>query len=213
MITTTIVGYGEMPSPHAKTYIDRLEQYLSAYYPAISWRIYDVKLRKSTLGDLRAHLKDKVLIYHPNIIFIRLSSQDIDLGRNDFVGKEGLEQCLIRLLEEIMSHNNRTGLNNCVPVPVVITPPYIHETIDKDKKERTNNRLKQYTYALKTATLHKGGIVIDLYEEISKRMNKEKYILEDGYGLTQEGENLLYDLVFIELTRLIDYQGVLKNRR
>lgn len=211
MITTTIVGYGEVTSPHTKTYIDRLEQYLSAYYPAIAWRIYDVKLRKSTLGDLREHLKDKVLSYHPNIIFIRLSSQDIDMGRNDFVGKEQLEHYLMSLLDEVMAHNNRTGLNNCVPVPVIITPPFIHER--SDKKERTNNRLKQYSYALKVATLHKGGIVIDLYEEISKRVNKEKYILEDGYGLTQEGENLLYDLVFIELTKLIDYQGVLKNRR
>ena len=55
--------------------------------------------------------------------------------------------------------------------------------------------------------------MIDLCEEISKKVNKEKYILEEGYGLTQEGENLLYDLVFVELTKLIDYQGVLKNRR
>lgn len=211
MINTTIVGYGEVTSPSIKTYIDRLEQYLATYYPAISWRIYDISLKKCTLGDLKQHLKEKVLNYHPNIIFIRLSSQDIDIERTDFVGKERLEMYLRDLLEEIVTHNNRTGLNNCVPIPVIITPPLIHEKAGK--KGRTNNRLKQYIYALKSVTLAKGGIVIDLCEEISKKVNKEKYILEEGYGLTQEGENLLYDLVFVELTKLIDYQGVLKNRR
>lgn len=210
MINTTIVGYGEVTSPNIKTYIDRLEQHLSTYYPAISWRIYDVRLKKCTLGDLKQHLKDKVLSYHPNIIFIRLSSQDVDIERNDFVGKEQLEIYLSELLDEVIAHNNRTGLNNCIPVPVVITPPLIFEK--PNKKGRTNNRLKQYIYALKGITLEKGGVVINLYEEISKRVNKEKYILEEGYGLTQEGENLLYDLIFIELTKLIDYQGVLKNR-
>lgn len=211
MINTTIVGYGEATSPQVKTYIDRLEQYLSQYYPGIAWRIYDVKLRKSTLGDLKTHLKDKVLTYHPNIIFIRLSSQDIDIERNDFVGKEQLEHYLSALLDEVTTHNNRTGLNNCTPIPVIITPPFIDE--HPHAKARTNNRLKQYSYALKTVALEKGSVVIDLYEEISKKANKEKYILQDGYGLTQEGENLLYDLIFIELTKLIDYQGVLKNRR
>ena len=211
MINTTIVGYGEVTSPNIKTYIDRLEQYLGTYYPAISWRIYDIRLKKCTLGDLKQHLKAKVLCYHPNIIFIRLSSQDIDIERADFVGKECLEIYLNDLLEEIIVHNNRTGLNNCVPIPIIITPPLIHEKVGK--KGRTNNRLKQYIYALKSVALAKGGIVIDLCEEISKKVNKEKYILEEGYGLTQEGENLLYDLIFVELTKLIDYQGVLKTRQ
>ena len=210
MINTTIVGYGEMPSSSMKTYVDRLEQYLSAYYPAISWRIYDVKLKKATMSELRQHLKDKVLSYHPNIIFIRLSSQDIDIERTDFVGKDCLEEYLSDLLEEVISHHNRTGLNNCMPIPIVIMPPPVHEgTV---RKGRTNNRLQQYIYALKQVTLAKGGIVINLYDEINKKANREKYILEEGYGLTQEGENLLYDLSFIELTRLIDYQGVLRDR-
>ena len=210
MINTTIVGYGEMIPSSMKTYIERLEQHLSSYYPAISWRIYDVKMKKGAMSELMQHLEKKVLNYHPNIIFIRLSSQDIDIERGDFVGKACLENYLSELLEEMIGHNNRTGLNNCIPIPIVITPPPIHEKMERIG--RTNNRLQQYIYALKQVALAKKSIVIDLYGEINKKLNKEKYILEEGYGLTQEGENLLYDLSFIELTRLIDYQGVIKNR-
>ncbi|MEG1277222.1 MAG: hypothetical protein RSD26_04425 [Cellulosilyticaceae bacterium] len=40
----------------------------------------------------------------------------------------------------------------------------------------------------------------------------ETLIAEDGLHLNQQGQDALYDMTFIELTKLINYKGVLKDR-
>ena len=45
-------------------------------------------------------------------------------------------------------------------------------------------------------------------------MMQENYyelLADDGLHLSEKGYDLLYDLVFSEITKLINYQGVLKD--
>lgn len=78
---------------------------------------------------------------------------------------------------------------------------------------RTNNRLKQYTYIIKKVARENNTPLIDLFNALIEQEDYcEKYLTAEGISLNQEGEDLLYDMTFIELIRLINYQGVLKDR-
>ncbi|MDF2612921.1 MAG: hypothetical protein K0S71_707 [Clostridia bacterium] len=210
MIRTTIVGYGESNLKLTETYIYRLDNYLSSYYPSISWNIHNAALRGATTREMLRSLKDKVLAYNPNLVFINLSSNDSCSTSNNLIGLKEFEENLSEIAKQIKLHNNRTGLNGCIPIPLLITPPPINELITGVM--RTNNRLKQYVYIIKKIASEQKLPIIDLFDIISAKEDYMEYVAADGFSLSQKGQDLLYDLVFIELTKLINYQGVLKDR-
>lgn len=210
MIKTTIIGYGEKNVKPIKNYLSRLDENLLHYYPAISWSVWDVTLKTAHLKFMLEHLEEKVFTYHPNIICLNLTSRDTDTASPYFVGLSEYEALLEQLLIRINEHNNRTGLNNCKPVPLIITPPPISEA--SEKMNLTNNRLAQYVYIMKEVARRMNAVTIDLFEEIKCKIRPEDYLAQEGIGLSQQGADLLYDAVFIELTKLINYQGVLKER-
>lgn len=210
MIRTTIVGYGETNLKLTETYIYRLDNHLSAYYPSISWSIQNITLRGATTRDMLKNLRDRVLVHNPNIVFVNLSSNDSCSTSNNLIGLQEFEENLVQILDKIKQHNNRTGLNGCIPIPLLITPAPVNEAITG--VSRTNNRLKQYVYVIKNIAREKGCPVIDLFNTLTSKENYSEFIGEDGFSISQKGHDLLYDLVFIELTRLINYQGVLKDR-
>ncbi|MEG0388995.1 MAG: hypothetical protein RR582_11755 [Niameybacter sp.] len=211
MIKTAIVGYGKNPSKMIESYMDRLEHYLPVYYPNISWQFYEAKFKEATTIRCKHELKEKVLVYHPNIVFIELNSEEMDSDHPGFVSLAEYENQLEDILKEIKQFNNRTGLNKSMPIPIIITPVPINE--EKVKTNRTNNRIKQYTYVAKTISAKYQCPIIDLFNALSRVEAYETFYLEEnGLRLNQKGEDLLYDMLFIELTRLINYQGVLKDR-
>lgn len=211
MIKTIIVGYGKVVSKLIEGYMDRLENYLPIYYPSISWQLYEARLKEATVRKYEEKLKDKVLTYNPNIVFIELGSDEMDLDAAEFVSLAEYEQQVDKLLETIKGYNNRTGLNGCVPIPILITPIPINES--KITSNRTNNRIKQYVYRTKVISSKHNCPIVDLFGALSEVEDyKELYLDEDGIRLNSQGEDFLYDMVFIELIRLINYQGVLKDR-
>lgn len=211
MIKTTIVGYGEVSHKLMDTYMDRLEAYLPRYYPGISWYLYDEKNREATTKSFLDYLSKKILIHHPNIIFIRLSSLETDTSVEQFNSLAQYEHNLKTLITSLKHYNNRTGLNGCIPIPIIITPPPVNEAVTG--LSRTNNRLKQYTYIIKKVARENNTPLIDLFNALIEQEDYcEKYLTAEGISLNQEGEDLLYDMTFIELIRLINYQGVLKDR-
>lgn len=210
MIRTTIVGYGETQLRLTETYMYRLDNYLSAYYPGISWNIHNTLLKGATTAEMLRNLKDKVLIHNPNIVFINISSNDSCSTSHKLIGLKEFEENLMKILKLIREHNNRTGLNGCIPIPVFITPPAVNEAVTG--LSRTNNRLKQYIYIIKELARNHKCPIVDLFSIMQSKENYLDYIGEDGYTINQKGHDLLYDLVFIELTKLINYKGVLKDR-
>ena len=210
MIRTTIVGYGETNLKLTETYIYRLDHHLSTYYPSISWSIQNITLKGATTREMLKNLKDKVLVHNPNVVFINLSSNDVCNTLNNVIGLQEFEENLVEMLEQIRAHNNRTGLNGCIPIPLLITPAPVNEKITG--VSRTNNRLKQYIYVIKKIAKEQNCPTIDLFDTLIGKENYSEFIGEDGFSISQKGHDLLYDLVFSELTRLINYQGVLKDR-
>ncbi|MDF2879035.1 MAG: hypothetical protein K0S30_2131 [Clostridia bacterium] len=210
MIRTTIVGYGETHLRLIETYIYRLDNYLSAYYPGISWNVHNALLKGATTVEMLRNLKDKVLIHNPNVVFISISSNDSCNASNKLIGLKEFEENLTEILRLVRAHNNRTGLNGCMPIPVFITPSAVNEAVTG--VSRTNNRLKQYIYIVKELAKKQKCPIVDLFGVMQNKENYLDYIGEDGYTINQKGHDLLYDLVFLELIKLINYQGVLKDR-
>ncbi len=114
------------------------------------------------------------------------------------------------MLQDTKNHNNRTGLNGCIPIPIVIAPMPVNEKVTG--ASRTNNRLKQYVYVIKEAVKRHKCPMINLFDIMITKEDYIDYLAEDGFTMNQKGHDQLYDLVFMELTKLINYQGVLKDR-
>ncbi len=211
MIKTTIVGYGEPDVRLLETYSYRLDNYLPIYYPAISWHVYKVALKEPTTRELLRRLEEKVLCHHPNIILVHISSKDSCILGHHLINLKEFEENIEELVRNIEGHNNRTGLNGCKGIPVLITPPPVRESVQGIG--RTNNRLKQYVYVVKQIAKNHNLPLIDLFHLLLQKEDGENYLAEDGINLNQKGQDLLYDMIFVELTKLINYQGVLKERQ
>lgn len=210
MIKTVILSYGDTHLKLVENYIDKLDKYLSLYYPAISWTISNQTIKNGTSREMLAYASKKVLSYNPNIVYLNISSNDIVHTDEKIITLAEFENNIRRLVEAIRSHNNRTGLNGCIPIPIIITPPPVNEAITG--KTRTNNRLRQYVYILKTISQDINIPCINLFDVLYEKEDHLDYMAEDGINLNQKGQELLYDMAFIELTKLINYQGVIKDR-
>jgi molecular chaperone DnaJ len=77
-----------------------------------------------------------------------------------------------------------------------------------DKFERRGNDV----YILKTISQDINIPCINLFDVLYEKEDHLDYMAEDGINLNQKGQELLYDMAFIELTKLINYQGVIKDR-
>lgn len=211
MIKTTIVGYGKVNAKMFENYIDKLEHYLPLYYPNISWQFMHVRMKEGTIKKYSEVLKEKVLVHHPNIVFIELSIDEMYTNTSTFVSLDTYEQEIEDLINEIKSYSNHTGLNGCMPIPILITPLPLRKC---DKKEVcSNSRINQYLYRAKMVARKTNCPVVDLFGTMRKLVDyEENYLCKEENSLNEKGLDLFYDMVFIELTRLINYQGVLKNR-
>lgn len=210
MIKTTIVGYGQGEAKNMTTYVERLDMHLASYYPSILWSVHNVTTKSSSIKELIKDLEHKVLIHNPNLICIRMGHVNVDQSSQDFLDKKAFHDLLTSLLERIHTYNNRTGLNGCIPIPIIIGIPPIIEK--KGEESCSNNRISQYNYIIKEVVRNFNGIFIDLFESIIHKVYSDTYIKKEDKGLSDLGEDLLYDLVFVKLVQLINYQGVLKER-
>ena len=115
------------------------------------------------------------------------------------------------MVERIQNHNNRTGLNHCHPIPVLITPPPVLES--EALPFYSNDRILQYGQVVKDVAKTFHCPVIDFYEYLLTESEGElaSCLQEDGVHLSLKGYDHLYDCVFSELTKLIDYEGILKD--
>lgn len=214
MIKTTIVGFGDSLTygygvPRNVGYVERLEKFMPQYFPNISWHICNSGTSGDTTREGLMRLEKNVLLYHPNIVFILFGSNDSAMNEKQFRSLEEYENNLREIIVKIKNHNNRTGLNGCIPIPVLITPPPVQEELCAPV--RTNNRLKQYGYIVKSLAKEYHCPLIDFFENMMIQENYYELLADDGLHLSEEGYDLLYDLVFSELTKLINYQGVLKD--
>lgn len=206
MIKTTLIGYGQLQTKNLITYIERLDAHLDSYYPNILWNV--LCQNGTTVKTLLDNLEDKVLVHHPNIVFINLSSAEMKQDSQSYISISTYKEVLNALLAKIHKHNNRTGLNGCRPIPIVITPPPI---LPELAEEKFNNKiLLEYRNAIEEIVLEWNGVLLDLFTHLNKKRSYKEYM--NGLGLNQNGQDLLYDLVFLEMTKLINYQGVLKDR-
>ncbi|TCT15349.1 lysophospholipase L1-like esterase [Natranaerovirga pectinivora] len=215
MIKTTIVGLGDsLTSGYGMiggdNYINRLEKYLPKYYPSILWSIHNISKVGITTREGLDLLKDKILPLKPNIVMIMLGTNDISLDNAMHRTIDEFEKNTQNMLELISEFNNRTGLNNCVPIPFLITPPcIIKEDLNSDK---SNNRLHQYVHITKQLGNTYSCPVIDFFSITCNTPSKALLFQEDGIHLSKAGYDLLYDTVFGEFTKLINYEGLLKDR-
>lgn len=214
MIKTTIVGYGDSISngfgvSKAHSYINRLEKYIPSYYPSISWNIIDSSKNGFTTREALLSIESSVLAYRPNVIFVQFGTNDC-ANDNKYRPLEEFENNLRNILEKILDHNNRTGLNNCTPIPVMITPPPVNENITKPL--RNNSRLNQYVHIIKTLAKAYNCPLINFYNKVLDQENYCNFLADDGVHLNEAGYDLLFDTVFAEFTKLINFQGVLKER-
>lgn len=97
-----------------------------------------------------------------------------------------------------------------MPIPVLITPPPVNENIAKPM--RNNSRLNQYVHIMKTLAKNYNCPIIDFYSKLIEQKNYTDLISHDGIHLNDHGYDLLFDTIFGEFTKLINYEGVLKER-
>ncbi|HOQ17070.1 MAG TPA: GDSL-type esterase/lipase family protein [Defluviitaleaceae bacterium] len=214
MIKTTIVGFGDSLTygygvPRNVRFIERLEKFMPLYFPNISWNICNAATSGDTTREGLKKVEKKVLSCNPNIVLILFGSNDSAMNDKQFRSLEEFEDNLRKIISKIKHHNNRTGLNKCIPIPVLITPPPVRE--DLWAPVRSNNRLKQYGYIVKSLAKEYHCPLIDFFEHAINYGNYEELLGDDGLHLSEKGYDLLYDLTFSELTKLINYEGVLKD--
>ncbi len=214
MIKTTIVGFGDSISTgfgigKVHSYMNRLEKFVPSYYPSISWNMINSSKNGATTKDALHGINASVLANRPNVVFMQFGTND---SANDhrYHSLEDFEHNYENMIKLILEHNNRTGLNNCEPIPVLITPPPVNEGIARPL--RNNSRLNQFIHIIKRLAHKYNCPLIDFYSKVLSQENHLDYIAEDGVHLNQKGYDLLFDTVFAEFTKLINYQGVLKER-
>ena len=115
------------------------------------------------------------------------------------------------MVAQIQNHHNQTGLNHCQPIPVLITPPPVLES--EAMPFYSNDRILQYVQVVKDVAKIHPCPVIDFYEYLLTESEGDlaSCLQEDGVHLSLTGSDHLFDSVFSELTKLIDYEGILKD--
>ncbi|NLK20688.1 MAG: hypothetical protein GX308_01095 [Epulopiscium sp.] len=214
MIKTTIVGFGDSLTygygvPSNIGFIERLEKHMPQYFPSISWYIVNSGCNGDTTREGLEKLEKEVLNYNPNVVLVLFGSNDSSMNETQFRTLDEYESNLMKIIKNIKRHNNRTGLNGCVPIPILITPPPVYENVCSPT--RNNNRLRQYGHIVKTIAKDYHCPLIDFFEHMISYGDYVDLLADDGLHLNEKGYDLLYDLIFSELTKLVNYQGLLKD--
>ena len=216
MIKTTIIGFGDSLTygygvDINTSYIDRLDKYMPLYYPSISWNIVKKGVNGDNTKGALKRLKKDVLDLNPNIVIILFGTNDSSTYDNSFCSQFEYENNLLEIITKIKSHNNRTGLNNCIPIPVLVTPPPV---IDEKVAPFTScNRIQQYAFIVKKLASEHNCPDVDYYNNMIQESNGNinEYLQDDGVHLSYKGYDCMYDCIFSELTKLINYEGILKD--
>lgn len=216
MIKTTIVCFGDSITAGYGVdvnvgFVDRLEKYLPLHYPSIAWNIINSGIYGDTTTGALKRVERDVINYNPNIVFILFGSNDSSFYDSGVVAQKEFEKNLEEIIKSIRSHNNRTGLNNCMAVPVLITPPPVVERLVEPFM--TNNRLNHYVYIIRSLAAKYKCPLLDFNQYLIDETegDYEDCIQPDGLHVSQKGYDHLYDLVFSGLTKLINYEGIMKD--
>lgn len=216
MIKTTIVCFGDSLTYGYGVdinvgYVDRLEKYMPQYYPSIAWNIVNSGINGDTTREGLKRLQKDVLKYNPNIVIILFGSNDSCLMEGQYRTPHEFENNLNEIILKIKNHNNRTGLNHCIPIPVLLTPPPI-EDVDFMPFNK-NNRIEKYCQIIKEVSQKHKCLFADFHKYMLEETN-ENYmdcLQYDGLHLNRKGYDLLYDCIFSSITKLINYEGILKD--
>ncbi len=216
MIKTTIVGFGDSLTfgygvDFHVGFMDRLEKYMPQYFPSISWNIINSGLNGDTSRGALVRLKKDVLVHNPNIVLVLFGSNDCSAENCADITQSVFEKNMSEIIRRIKGHNNRTGLNDCIPVPLLITPPPVDDRLCGGYV--TNNRLRQYSYVVKCLAKKYHCPLADAYSYFWEESGEDivSCLQEDGVHLSQKGYDLLYDCIFSGITRLVNYEGILKD--
>lgn len=216
MIKTTIVGFGDSLTygygvDMNSSYIDRLDKYMPIFYPSISWNIVKKGVNGDNTRDALKRLKTDVLNLNPNIVIVLFGTNDSSTYDSQFCSQLEFEENLSTIITSIKSHNNRTGLNGCIPIPMLVTPPPVID--EKVAPFISCNRIKHYAYIIKKLGEKFHCPVVDFYNYMIEESdgNIENFLQEDGVHLNSTGYDCLYDCIFSEITKLITYEGILKD--
>lgn len=216
MIKTTIVGFGDSLTRGygvnpSVCHVERLSKYMPHYYPSILWNIVNSGVDGDTTREALKRIQYDVLDYNPNLVFILFGSNDSAMIDNQFCTQYEFENNLTEIVNKIRNHNNRTGLNNCVPIPILISPPPIND--EEAMPFNSDNRIKQYGQTVKKVAQKLCCPFIDFYTYLMEETNDNfnEALQNDGIHLSEKGYDLLYDCIFSEITRLVNYDGILKD--
>lgn len=216
MIKTTIVGFGDSLTygygvDFHINYVDRLERYMPQYFPFISWNIINSGINGDTTRGALKRLEKDVLRYNPNIVIVLFGTNDSASFEEYHCNLEEYKNNYSKLITKIKTHNNRTGLNGCIPIPLLLTPPPVIDC--KAMPFTQNQKIQQYASVVKELAKQHHCPLVDfnsyLIEESEGKL--EDYLQTDGVHLNVKGYDCLYDCIFSGISRLINYEGILKD--
>lgn len=216
MIKTTIVGFGDSLTfgygvAYNVNYVDRLERYMPQYYPSISWNIVNSGINGDTIDKGVLRLQKDVLNYNPNIVILLFGTNDSAEFGDSSESLAKFETTYTTVINRIKSHNNRTGLNHCIPIPVLLTLPPVIDSKSIPFVKRS--QIQNYNIMIKNLSEKLHCPLIDFYTYALEESNgcADEYFQSDGIHLSTAGYDILYDCVFSGISRLINYEGILKD--
>ncbi len=216
MIKTTIVGFGDSLTygygvKSSICFINRLDKYMPEYFPFISWNIINSGINGDTTKSALKRVEKDVLRHNPNIVLILFGTNDSSNYNGQKITPNMYKDNLSEIIKKIKSHNNRTGLNFCIPIPIIITPPPVYDKIASDFT--TNEKIIKYKDAAKETAKKYNCPIVDFYDYLIEESNGIyiDYLQQDGIHLSEKGYDCLYDCIFSGISRLIDYEGILKD--
>lgn len=216
MIKTTIVGFGDSLTygygiKSSICFINRLDKYMPEYFPLISWNIINSGINGDTTENALKRIEKDVLKYNPNIVLILFGTNDTSNYSGQKITLDMYKNNLAEIIKKIKSHNNRTGLNFCIPIPLIITPPPVYDKAASGFT--TNKKVMDYGEGAKEIAKKYNCPIIDFYNYLldESEGNYINYLQEDGVHLSEKGYDCLYDCIFSGISRLIDHEGILKD--
>lgn len=216
MIKTTIACFGDSLTLGYGVdvnvgYVDRLEKFLPLFYPDILWSILNMGINGDTAGGGLIRLERQVLSRNPNIVIILFGSNDSSYYSDENGELAAFEANLCAIIEKTKAYNNKTGLNNCRPIPMLATLPPVD---DEAAGGYTSNAvLELYSGVIRRLAVKYNCPLIDLNAYMLNETNGSvsEILQEDGVHLSNKGYDLMYDCIFSAITRLITRDGILKD--
>lgn len=205
----TIIGFGDSLTYgygvlDEIAYPYRLAKDLPHLYPEIKWNVINSGINGHTTRDAVNRISMSVIHRKPQIVFILFGSNDSALNEGQYCTPLEYEKNMRYMLEQILSCKTGHTFQNGRPIPVLLTPPSI---IDTDFYPfTTNDRLALYGDIIKKLASEYHLPCIDLfsaYQSIQKEADYKACFQFDGIHLSNQGYEILYDLVLKKTKELI----------